>query len=581
MSNIPRSEYPRPQFVRENWLNLNGQWEFEIDNANSGIERKLFNSEEKFNSEITVPFCPESKLSGIGNTDFMSTVWYRKTVTIPNGFNRGRVILHFGACDYQTIVWINGKKVGNHFGGYTSFSFDVTDALNDGENTITVCAHDDMRGGPIYQVEDFRFTPSTVASGKQCYALNSVGCHYTRTTGIWQTVWLESVPVSYIRDVKITTDIQNSLVTIEAKTEQAADMLFSCKASFDVEEFNASSKVIGDRAAAVLKIENAKLWDIGSPNLYDLEISLGEDKVKSYFGIREVAVKNGFLQINGRTVFQRLVLDQGFYPDGIYTAPSDQELINDIKRSMACGFNGARLHEKIFEPRFLYHADRLGYIVWGEHGNWGLDHNVASFASFIPEWIEAVKRDYNHPSIIGWCPLNETPGNQNPEFVKTIYNLTKALDSTRPAIDTSGFIHVGETDIYDVHDYDQNHLTVQERYKSLLKGENIVLHYFFGDDNCYPSFISEYGGVWWNPSIKPDENSWGYGERPKTEEEALQRILDLSKVLLENKKIGGFCYTQLTDVEQEQNGLYTYDRKAKFDCERIKAVLSMKAACEE
>jgi hypothetical protein len=289
--------------------------------------------------------------------------------------------------------------------------------------------------------------------------------------------------------------------------------------------------------------------------------------------------------LNNKPVYQRLVLDQGFYPTGIYTAPTDEDLRNDIEISMGLGFNGARLHEKVFEARFLYWADKLGYLVWGEHANWGLNITTPmGLERFLPEWIEVLERDYNHPSIVGWCPFNETwdlnGTKQDDNILKLVYQATKAIDKTRPVIDTSGNFHV-ITDIFDVHDYDQNPETFSQRYEGLKTGEDVYVS--FPQRQKYdgqPYFVSEYGGIWWNPG-QTDQNSWGYGNRPKSEEEFIKRYKGLTETLLQHPKMCAFCYTQLYDVEQEVNGLYTYDRKPKFDPEIIKAVNSQKAAIEE
>jgi beta-galactosidase/beta-glucuronidase len=290
------------------------------------------------------------------------------------------------------------------------------------------------------------------------------------------------------------------------------------------------------------------------------------------------------MYINGKAVFQRLILDQGFYPDSIYTAPTDDALRGDIELSMAMGFNGARLHQKMFESRFLYWADKLGYIVWGEHASWGLSlSNPNGLERFLPEWLETVERDYSHPSIIGWCPFNETGDQhtiQDDSILATVYAVTKQLDGTRPVIDTSGYLHV-ITDIYDVHDYDQNTETFAARYAGVKTDEDVHRNYPLReryDGQSY--FVSEYGGIWWNPEQK-DNKAWGYGERPRTEEEFLKRYEGLTMALLNHPGMCAFCYTQLTDVEQEVNGLYTYDRKPKFDPAIIREINMRKAAIEE
>ena len=281
-------------------------------------------------------------------------------------------------------------------------------------------------------------------------------------------------------------------------------------------------------------------------------------------------------------MFQRLVLDQGFYPDGIYTAPDDAELIADIDRSVAMGFNGARLHEKIFEERFLYHCDRKGYIVWGEFPDWGLDpSNRDVLYNTLPEWIEEVRRDRNHPAIVGWCPFNETwdyAGRQRDGSLQELtYEVTKAIDPTRPCLDVSGNYHAGKSDIYDVHCYDQDPKSFAARYATLPQSvDDTCGNHRQKYDGERPFFVSEYGGIRWSN----DRNGWGYGDAPKTEEEFLERLKGLTDALLDNPYIFGFCYTQLTDVEQEQNGLYTYDRTPKFPPEQIAAIFSAPAVIE-
>ena len=558
--NIPRSEHPFPQFERANWLNLNGIWQFEIDRGESGLDRELFKA-DGLAQEILVPFCPESELSGIGDKDFMKCVWYRKVFTVPENFKGKRTLLHIGACDFFTTVWVNGKEAGTHRGGYVSFSFDITELLVDGENVITVRAFDDTRS-------------QDQPAGKQCWHYYSRGCHYTRTTGIWQTVWLEAVPEAYIVSAKYYTNI-NGTVRISAATKNAFGKTLSVKAFYKGKiAAEGAEKVTSGTTEIVLNICDPKLWFPGEPELYDLELSLGDDKVKSYFGIREVACNDHRFYINGRSVFGRFILDQGFYPDGIYTAPSDEALRKDIELSMACGYNGARLHQKIFEPRFLYHADRLGYMVWGEHANWGLDvARIGAFKNFSEEWLEAVERDFDHPSIIGWCPFNETQPNQDPELLRYIYKLTKAVDPTRLVIDTSGWVHVGgHCDMVDCHDYEQDPAVFKARYDKLMTGEPIEGQ---TPELC---FVSEFGGTWWSPGV---QGGWGYGASPTDLEDFLKRYEGLVSALLANDRLCAFCYTQLTDVEQEQNGLYTYDRRAKFPVERIRAATSAKAAAED
>lgn len=549
---IPRPEYPRPHMVRSQWMNLNGPWEFEMDFGSSGRERRLFEA-DSLSREILVPFCPESRLSGIGYTDFIPSVWYRRPVTLsPEWRARGRVLLHVGACDYHTEVWVNGRSAGEHIGGYVSFSFDITDLLKDGENVLVICADDHIRSG-------------CQPAGKQSSSYASAGCFYTRTTGIWQTVWLEWVPDAYIRSLKCTPSLEEGVLYVEAECAGAHGLALTMEASLEGKVMGRQTVTVsGTLAKGYIRLEQVSPWCPESPVLYDLQLVLGEDRVESYFGMRSIVFRDRKFYLNGQPVFQRLVLDQGFYPDGIYTASTDGELIGDIRRSLDMGFNGARLHEKIFEPRFLYHCDRMGYLVWGEHGNWGLDlSRPEAWRGFLPEWLEAVQRDYHHPAIVGWCPLNETQENQDPYLVRMLYDMTKAIDPTRPVIDASGWTHVC-SDIADCHDYDQNPASFRERYCT---------------ERADCAFVSEYGGIWWNP--QDVQHGWGYGDRPQSEEEFVERYRGLTEALLKHSGMAGFCYTQLTDVEQEVNGLYTYDRRPKFDPAVIRSITSQKAAIEE
>ena len=578
MHDIPRPEYPRPQMVRTDWINLNGTWEFEIDHSLSGIARGLHKA-DRLSGNITVPFCPESELSGVGFKDFMAGVWYRREVQLPEGWVSGlaageQILLHFGAVDYESFVYVNGKLAGKHRGGYSSYTLNITPYINEGKAVITVFAKDDLRS-------------HKQPGGKQSHEFGSFGCYYTRTTGIWQTVWLEKIPAAHIASFKLYPDIDNCSLRITAQVHGAGELKVS--ASYEGKPMGEAVVVAsGGQVDVTLKLAEKHLWELGNGRLYDLELTFGEDHITSYFGLRNVRMEGMKFLLNGKSVFQRLVLNQGFYPDGIYTASSDEALIKDIEISLAAGFNGARLHEKAFEPRFLYHCDRMGYMVWGEHANWNLDvTDYDAIWNFLPEWVELMERDFNHPAIIGWCPLNETwdfqGRRQCNDVVELIYRQTKLLDPTRPCIDTSGNYHV-VTDIFDVHDYDQNPVTFKARYDQLVNEGTFDVHYNCGKDrHTYrgePVFVSEYGGIKW----EVDDGGfvgWGYGNGPKTEEEFIERYRGMTEALLGNKLICGLCYTQLYDVEQEKNGLYTYDRVPKFDMEIFKAINTAKAAIED
>ncbi|MBR5868891.1 MAG: beta-galactosidase [Clostridia bacterium] len=564
---MPRTDYPRPQWMRENWLCLNGEWNFAFDFGVSGEARGMVTGEE-YPLTITVPFCPESKLSGIGHIDFIPAVWYKKTVNLEE-IPEGHAILHFGAVDYETKVWVNGIFCGSHRGGYTSFALDVTRALRVGDNTIVVFARDDQRSGKQ-------------ATGKQSAEYKSYACSYTRTTGIWQTVWMEFVGEGYMASAKMEPHAADGVLDaiinlVGAKNGDKVRLT----AQYDGRPVgSAEAMVVGDKATARLEVEEIHLWNPGAPELYDLTLELVRDggvidQVESYFGLRDVTLSNRALLVNGKPVFMRMILDQGFNPDGIYTAPEDAFLKRDIELSMDLGFNGARLHQRIFEERTLYWADKLGYLLWSE---WigGVDcSDMQALPHNLPEWMENVNRDYNHPSVIGWCVFNETyhAMRLDENVTRTMYHVTKAMDPYRPVIDASGGVHY-DTDMFDVHDYEQDPEKLAEYLAPMLTDEK----YFHSPIGRYrgnapvrpeeykgqPYWVSECGGTFRNPALANGEDGWGYGDGPKTEEEFASRYEGLMEVLLSHPRVCGFCYTQLTDIEQEQNGLYFYDRSRKL-----------------
>ena len=586
MKNIPRPEHPRPQFMREKWINLNGEWEFEFDEREIGRELH-FEKRNSLDMKITVPFCPESVLSGIGDVNFHNAVWYRKDIEIPEDWKGKSVILHFGAVDYHAIVYVNSELVGEHKGGYSSFEFDISPFLKDEQNYITVCAIDHVR--------------EMLPSGKQSERNNSYGCFYTRTTGIWQTVWLECAPKARVSSAKIFTDVQGGKVEIRLnKIGDTKNLKCKATAFWEGNAVGSGEVLLNELQPSVnIELSENHPWEIGKGGLYDLIIETFDenkkvDEIKSYFGLRSVDLRERAFCINGKAIFGRWVLDQGFYPDGIYTAPSDEALKNDIIYSQMLGFNGARLHEKIFEERFLYWADKLGYMVWGEHANWGYSpENLSELNNFLPEWMEALERDFNHPAIIGWCPFNETWANkkgndgviveypQSREVIETVYKITKALDKTRPVIDTSGNYHT-TTDIFDVHDYEGNVEIFKENYAHIDEGivNDQVNRSSLSKWQKYrgePLFMSEYGGIGWDIS----SDGWGYGNAPKTEDEFFERYRGLTEAILNNGHFLGFCYTQLYDVEQEKNGLMTYDRKFKFDPKKFYEINTQIAEIEK
>jgi len=573
---IPRPEHPRPDFQRSDWLNLNGTWQFEIDAKGDGEQRGLTSGKD-LSGKIRVPFCPESKLSGIGHTDFMTHVWYRRMFEVPAPLKGKRLLLHFGAVDWHARVWVNGQFAGEHKGGYCPFAFEITGLVKDGANELVVHAMDHTTSG-------------MQATGKQSHKRESHGCVYTRTTGIWQTVWLEAVGEVYLREFTLTPDLDSGRVFFQGWVDGP------CRGAKVHLKALIGEKVVGEEACpaawratqGVVKLSEVTPWQPGKPFLYDLIIEVERDgkvidSVRSYFGLRKIAIEGNRFLINDKPVFQRLVLDQGFYPDGIYTAATDEALRRDIELSMAAGFNGARLHQKVFEPRFLYWADKLGYLVWGEYPDWGLDHgNLVAIGHAVEEWRTILRRDRNHPAIIGWCPLNETDGGDPVAAFQALLAATQSIDPTRPFLDTSGYVHLYPgTDVYDCHDYDQNPRRFGARFANFsLTGVEPWNNNLKDPRSRYrgqPYFVSEYGGI----KLKTGRDvgkGWGYGEASL--DEFLARYKGLTDVLLDNPNMFAFCYTQLTDIEQEQNGIYFYDRQPKYDPALVKAINERPAAYE-
>ncbi len=605
----PRPEHPRPSMVRPDWLCLNGRWDFEVDRADTGLERGLL--QRPLAGSITVPFAPESRLSGVEDTDFLHAVWYRREVELPAAWAGRRTLLHFGAVDHDATVWVDGEEVGRHRGGFTPFAVDL------GHRTGTVTV--------VVRARDSRHEPQ--ARGKQSTRHDNYECMYTRTTGIWQTVWAEPVPDVSLARPRITPDVAASALHLEQPLRRSGTGTVGDRAGWTLtasvrdgsgEVVSATVRAdldLAPRLVLALPAERVRLWEPADPHLYDVTITLrdaaGEvvDTVETYAGLRSVSIDGKAVLLNGRPVFQRLVLDQGYYPDGLMTAPSDEALVRDIELSLAAGFNGARLHQKVFEERFLFHADRLGYLCWGEFGDWGAVEEGSSrrgeyqqpTAGFVTQWLEALERDYSHPSIIGWCGLNETHqpltdrGQVLDDVTRAMFLAAKAMDTSRPVLDASGYSHrVLESDVWDSHNYTQDPAQFAEEMAGLADGRPDT-NFAHGTTTVIslpyqgqPWFCSEFGGIWWRPDTEASdssvdrgaESSWGYGEPPRSEEEFHHRFEGLTGVLLADPLMFGYCYTQLTDVFQEQNGVYSFDRSEKLDVARVRAAQQRPAAIE-
>ncbi|MGC9521577.1 MAG: glycoside hydrolase family 2 protein [Anaerolineae bacterium] len=583
MTQAPRPEYPRPQFRREDWLNLNGRWTYVFDFGKSGRQRGFQNSDGFADiangGEILVPFCPESMLSGVAHKDFIEMMWYHRQITVPESWAGRRILLHFGAVDYECEAFIDGVSVGHHWGGTVAFSFDITPHVTPGvTHDLVLWVRDETRSG-------------NQPGGKQCPDFRSRGCHYTRTTGIWQTVWMEPVSHHGLKDVSIVPDLDGRRLVIVPEFNGLRPGL---KLRLTLKEAGTVvaqvERVAVDGVPLELLIESPRPWSPDDPFLYDLILEVLDhdevlDRVETYAGLRKVHIEGNQIFLNNEPIYLRLVLDQGFYPDGIWTAPSDQALKRDIELAMQAGFNGARLHQKVFEPRFHYWADRLGYLTWGESSSWGLDlTDPVSARNFLAEWREIVMRDRNHPSIIAWTPFNETRGGaghpQHARLHADAYDLTHALDPTRPVNDASGYVHI-KTDLWTVHTYQQDpDLLARELAPARGASDTPDIMRRFSEYEApyegQPYMVDEFGGIKWIPSEDKifAEDSWGYGDDPQTLEAFYTRLEALVDVVLSIEHICGYCYTQLTDIEQEQNGIYNYDRTEKFDMARVAAIFT-------
>lgn len=569
---IVRPEYPRPQFVRERWLNLNGTWHFDFDDADAGRKAR-WHENAPLQREITVPFAFQSTLSGIHTNDFHDVVWYQRDFEIPADWRGSAVLLHFGAVDYRAWVWVNGNLAAFHEGGHTPFHVDITPFLQDSANTLVV------------RVEDSS-TDRHQPRGKQYWEAESASIFYTRTTGIWQTVWLEPVSAVYLRELRLTPDIDRA--TLQAEYVLAGNVSgveIETEVSFGGESV-ALSVFAPDEARASRSISldgELRLWSPEDPALYDLKIRVRRDghvldEVSSYFGMRKISVAAGQIHLNNQPYRMKLVLDQGYHPDGVLTFPSDEDFKHDIELTKAMGFNGARKHQKVEDPRFLYWADKMGLLVWGEMAN-TFAFSPTSVQRITAEWQEAVRRDYNHPCIVAWVPMNESWGvhdlKSNPHqrtHLMALYYLTKSLDTTRLVISNDGWEHA-QTDLLTIHDYESSGEVLQERYST----QDSILAATPAKRDLYttgfthqgqPILLTEYGGVAFR---KSDAAGWGYSTAGD-EAEFVQRFREIVEAVMASPVLQGYCYTQLTDVEQEINGLLTYDRQPKTDLNTIAAI---------
>jgi len=575
---VPRPEHPQPQFMRSEWQSLNGTWQFAFDDHDEGLGAGWHVAEAPFRRNIIVPFCFESRMSGIGDTSFHPVVWYRRQFEVPPAWKGRRVLLHFGAVDYRATVWVNGQAAGEHEGGNTPFRLEITGLLKPGRNTVVVRAWDPP--------ED-----RAIPRGKQYWEPKSRGIFYTRTSGIWQSVWLEAAGESWLEFVRIAPRLDGA-VTFHGRVArpQAGLMLHvTVKSGDSVVAGGAGALSDNKYVDAAAFVRNPRLWTLERPHLYNVVFELKKDgktldTVHSYFGFREVSTENGRFCLNYRPIYLKFLLDQGYWPESLLTPPSDEAIQYDIRMAKEMGFNGVRKHQKVEDPRFLYWADRMGFLVSGEMANAYL-YDEQYVQRLLREWAEAVERDINHPSVVMWAPLNESwgvPDLRDPRqqaHLRTLFHLTKSLDPTRPVIDNEGWEHVETTDLYAVHDYAANHDALYNRWARVEPRAGAVLppngRPYAAPGHAYngaPLYLSEFGGIAYiPPGASVPESAWGYAGVEKTPEDALRRLAGLYDAIAKLPFIG-ICYTQITDVEQEVNGLMTYDRKPKFDPKAIKAL---------
>lgn len=592
---MKRTEYPRPQFVRKNWLCLNGTWDFAFDDEGLSTTEHWESDAHSLNLQIQVPFCFESRLSGIHDTSIHDRMFYKRSFTIPEEWKGQRILLHFEAVDYKCTVFVNEKACVTHTGGNTGFFADITDYLKpEGEQTLAVSVYDPAKD-------------ETIPRGKQFWEEKSASIWYTRTSGIWQSVWLEPVNPYHISHVRFTPDIDHDTVTIEAEfssyTENMyleADISFRgepiCRDRYLVNNQNVFSRSVHlakDHVFYSLPHGGKRLWSPENPALYDITLRLivnGEtvDTADSYFGMRKIHTKDGVTYLNNRPYYFKLVLDQGYWPDGILTAPADEDFITDIRLMKEMGFNGCRKHQKVEDARFLYHADKMGFLVWGEMAASCLftEKGVAAYAN---EWFEILRRDYNHPSIVAWVPFNESWAVPNIGLCTRqqnqsigMYYLLKSLDSTRLVISNDGW-EMTKSDICAIHNYSHGSSNEPEKqafFQRTMEDKNLLLSDTHAGRSVYakgysyegePILITECGGINYHSDYS---GNWGYTSATD-EADFLQQYEHVIRSILHSDAVYGFCYTQLSDVEQETNGLLTYDRVPKCSPEKIRKINSL------
>lgn len=592
--NYLRSEYPRPQFERKNWQNLNGAWDFRFDDDDKGLRERWYMPDSPFPIQINVPFVYECELSGINTREQHDIIWYKRNFDAPSLTPQQHLLLHFGAVDYQTQVFLNGQMVKEHTGGETPFSVDITPFLTEG-TTQNLCLR-------VYDP----LTNQEIPRGKQFWEFKPKGIWYTRSSGIWQTVWMEVVNEQRIESLAIKPDLDSGSVEFTVQTNTSApntwlklqihyqDKLFvetqiKCVGptlKFSVDIFGSDIFRTGFHGA------DEYIWSPEYPNLFTVELTLSDinsnleiDSVRSYFGMRKIHTENGIIYLNNKPYYQKLVLDQGYWPRSLLTAPTDDDYRLDISLAKEMGFNGCRKHQKLEDPRFLYWADQLGFLVWEECSSTPLFTTESQIAIY-DSWKSVYQRDRNHPCIVAWVPLNESWGvpqiqsNQRQQhWAQALYHLLRSLDDTRLVSSNDGWDQT-ITDICAIHNYklgkDADDSEFAQFCETLTSKEALVSQFVSGHPvyatgfgyRGEPILITECGGIGFATNQISDWSYLGVSSAA----EFLATYRRLISTLRSSQYVQGFCYTQLTDVEQEVNGLLTYERTPKFDLKELRQI---------
>ena len=564
---IPRPEYPRPILCRSDWKNLNGQWEFDFDPDDRGLTEKWYQDHE-YRKTILVPFTVESEASGLHDTSPPDVIWYAREFEHP-GWSSEKVLINFGACDYETRVFINGQEVGQHRGGYSPFSFDITHALGPGTNKVTVRVQD----------SNSWMQPRGKQEGTTRWPID-----YDSVTGIWQTVWLEPVNADHVVEISSSYKMDTNALslTVGFSSHFYGDLEITLKDN-GTTIANQSQQCDGrSEVRIILKIDNPKLWSPSDPRLVDINLRLLKqsetlDTVQSYTGLREISIQDGKTCLNGSPIYLRGVLDQGYFPLGWYTPVDDDAIIKDIELTKAMGFNLARKHQKAEDPRYLYWADKLGLMIWAEMPS-GKIYSTELIEALSREWTALIRRDRGHPCIISWVPFNESWGvwhiASRPEqraFVDSMYHLTKALDPTRPVIANDGWEY-SSGDLWTLHIYEGGDQPISEKLDNVLKDPSSLVadigHHRKGalpnaDVTGLPVLLTECGGIGFLPAGF-DGDEFAYGSIPESTHDLEQRIEAVAHDINQATRLCGFVWTQLTDIQQEINGLLYFDRTPKL-----------------